>query len=283
MALIDIIAADAAAVLRNGDARMAAELLRFFHERFCGFANGEHAPYPDECTGVKINKNGFTISFAAKHLHYADDGRGPRWLVSESEHCRMDKASGHDKAVHRFSAPYAFLEGIQYAVECYRNSLKPGKVLFVEETEAKRRAAVELLLATLDRIHELQSEVRDLEESVKQPALIDSCREKAAFALGDVPELAPAPASTMSIRAARASLKGDSGVYFLWDGDEIAYVGRADCISRRLGSHHKMRPHHRVSAVPMSIPESWRHETYYIWKYDPPLNGHSKERAGAVE
>lgn len=282
MAFIDIIAADATAVLRSGDAKMAAVLLRFFHERFGGFENGEHAPYSDECTGVRINPNGFTISFGSKHLHYADDGRGPRWKVSASEHCRMDKTSGHDKAVRRFLVPYAFLEGIKYAVECYAKSQKAGRVLLVGEIEAKRRVAIDLLLATLDRVHELQSDARDLEESVKQPALLESCREKAAFATGDVPELAPAPASTMSIRAARASLKGVSGVYFLWDGDEIAYVGRADCISRRLGSHHKMQPHHRVSAVPMSIPESWRHETYYIWKYDPPLNGHRKERAGAV-
>lgn len=273
MAFIDIIAADATAVLRSGDANMAAVLLRFFHERFCGFENGEHAPYPDECTGLKASHNGFTISFGEKHLHYASDGRGGRWLVNKNENSILHQATGHDNAVRKFLAPYAFLEGIQYAIECYQAALN-GTSIRVGYLEAKRRLAYELLCGTVTQINRELQFSREKEEDLKRPALLAACREKAAASASFIDEPPPAPAATMSMAAARASMRGVSGVYFLWEGDKIDYVGRADCISRRLGkAHHKAQPHHRVSVVPMSIPESWRHENYYIWRYDPPLNG----------
>lgn len=282
MAFIDIIAADATAVLRSGDAKMAAVLLRFFHERFGGFEDGEHAPYSDECTGLRTNYNGFTLSFGEKHLHYASDGRGGRWIVSNSDKSRLDKAAGHDKAVRKFLAPYAFLEGIQYAIECYQAALNSTSIR-VGYLESKRRLAHDLLCDTVTHIqHEIHSS-RERQEDLRRPALVAACREKAAAAAAFIDEPPPAPAATMSMAAARASMRGVSGVYFLWEGDRIDYVGRADCVSRRLGkSHHKAQPNHRVSVVPMSIPDSWRHENYYIWRYNPPLNGRQWGNKGAV-
>lgn len=65
-----------------------------------------------------------------------------------------------------------------------------------------------------------------------------------------------------------------SGIYFLWDGNKVDYVGRSQDINARvtLQRHHVLRPHHRISYVVMNSAElSWA-EAFYIGVLRPMKN-----------
>lgn len=65
-----------------------------------------------------------------------------------------------------------------------------------------------------------------------------------------------------------------SGVYFLFDEEELAYIGKATTISQRLWRHFvdsdiRWRD---VSWIEMPVECSEEVEHYYIYKFDPPMN-----------
>lgn len=71
----------------------------------------------------------------------------------------------------------------------------------------------------------------------------------------------------------KAVTKGP-GVYFLFDGDRIVYVGMAANVRRRLGEHVREQTAPVVRAAVVECPRCWlpHVETYYITLYQPPLN-----------
>jgi len=64
------------------------------------------------------------------------------------------------------------------------------------------------------------------------------------------------------------------GVYFLFDGDRIAYIGMAANVRRRLGEHARDRTAPVTRAAVVECPRCWlpHVETYYLRLYRPPLN-----------
>jgi len=82
----------------------------------------------------------------------------------------------------------------------------------------------------------------------------------------------PAPSTTPSRHP--ASLPAASGVYFLWNGTAVEYVGKARrlCERVRLGSHHVLRGDHQISYLLFDYADVDWAECYYIGVARPPLN-----------
>lgn len=64
------------------------------------------------------------------------------------------------------------------------------------------------------------------------------------------------------------------GIYFLWAGDVIEYVGKSVslCNRLRLGGHHVMKKDHRISFIFVDQEELTWAECYYIGAVRPQLN-----------
>jgi hypothetical protein len=78
------------------------------------------------------------------------------------------------------------------------------------------------------------------------------------------------------------ALPDGPGIYFLWDGDEVVYVGLALSIAARLrlGAHHVMKPSYRVSWVTVEPEDMAYAECFYIGILRPKRNfATSKEHA----
>lgn len=286
MAFIDIIAADAEFALRSENPKHAAAMMLTFHQRFAGFADGEDAPDPDDCTGLELREDGFALSFGDRNLHYARTGRGDRWFVSDSFVDRPEVGDRHDVAVTRFGAPYAFLEGISYCMECYRasHSRSTLKALVDEIADAMRKLeqVKGAINYCISQHRELGENLLDKQERLRTEPFLDICMAKATASLASSESPPPPPAATVSPEAARLVFKGVSGIYFLWKDDSIDYIGRANCIGSRLHpGHHRLKPHHRVSVVRMNRADSWVAEPYYIWWLRPTLNKEIQESSKA--
>lgn len=69
-------------------------------------------------------------------------------------------------------------------------------------------------------------------------------------------------------------LPAHSGIYFLWEGGKVVYVGRSTYLCDRvtLQAHHVLKPHHRISYIVMDRSElSWA-EAFYIGVLRPVEN-----------
>ena len=76
-----------------------------------------------------------------------------------------------------------------------------------------------------------------------------------------------------SIRERAVELPAIAGVYFLFLGDLLVYVGRSDNISRRIWKEHLgNKIFDRVAWIEMSHEEATRWEPVYIYSYSPKYN-----------
>jgi hypothetical protein len=67
-----------------------------------------------------------------------------------------------------------------------------------------------------------------------------------------------------------------SGIYFLWDGsDECTYVGRSNCVGRRLAEHHIERVKRFTHFATIACPEAFSDmvEDAYVEAVAPAENG----------
>lgn len=64
----------------------------------------------------------------------------------------------------------------------------------------------------------------------------------------------------------------EPGVYFLWNGPELLYIGMSTSVAGRVNQHKWEKPHTHATFQRAS----WRcisvYEDRYIWHYGPPLN-----------
>lgn len=280
MAYIDELAAIAANAVNSEDDALVNAVAHSFYERFSGFAECAWIPSTEKCTAFSFDRFGFTLSFGDRKLKYNRDGK--RWLVSECGDRGPDHWCAHDVAVHRFSAPFSFLEGMAFLVECLleigEDSVEEQKVNVrrffgrefdrLEEEKEQHKKTIKVYL-------DLCADIRSMEQRLKSPRITQQAKKRCVIVANDDDDVPPPPPrETMSIDVTRAAMAGVSGCYFLWDDDKIDYVGQAGCIAKRLSpSHHRLQPHHRVSVVEMPEDRSVIAESYYIWRYEPPLNG----------
>ena len=221
---------------------------------------------------IRITNNGFTLSFEKTHVHYSRD-KG-RWLACDKADDRPRPDDPHHVAVERLSVPYAFLEGMAYAIEC----VEAIGMNEVENCRAKGRAHE--LDAALKKYLHWSRAIEEMEKQFRSKKFQAMARARCVKFLeeyeSDSPP--PPPTETTTLAAAQKAFEHISGVYFLWDSDErVDYVGRANDIGKRLSSHHVATSDHRVSVVETSRKESHLVELFYIWKLRPPKNCQVKE------
>lgn len=84
----------------------------------------------------------------------------------------------------------------------------------------------------------------------------------------------PEPIYDAPLDAYTTPLPETSAIYFIWDGDNIVYVGRSIQLSKRLvqKGHHILKSHHRVSYVLVDRHNLAWAEMWYIGLCRPPLN-----------
>lgn len=138
------------------------------------------------------------------------------------------------------------------------------KLLFTE-TEAtkvmearlkeKRKEYADRLRLSKNSLHKLRASIRELSEAASAAAIATYGSEYPAI---------PAPAITPT-RAA-LGLPDSPGIYFLWNGDCIEYIGMARrlCSRLALGGHHILREHHRISYIHCEERMLTWTECYYI-------------------
>jgi hypothetical protein len=264
---LDQIHAFAVAVLRSKNQEDTASLVSFFHERFSGFeSEGHWVPEADECTAVLMSDRGFTLSFGKRHIHYSSCHG--RWHAAERADDEPQLTDAHHVAVSKLGAPFAFLEGLQFGIEC----VAAAGVAAVKNKQAS--VAASEMERAVERYVLWRTEAKRMERRVKSKHFQKMAKELSAatWSVGD--EMPDPPEQTTTVEIARAAFAETPGIYFLWGDSEIEYVGRANRIGKRISpSHHRLQPHHRVSIIEMPASESWVAECYYIWKYRPVLNG----------
>ncbi len=277
MAYIDQLRAIAFSA-KSGHKEDACQFARLIYSRFSEFDFADHSlPSPQGCTGVRLTHFGFVLSFGNLHVNYSRHQQ--RWLASTFSEDSPTKSDAHHVAVERLGVPFAFLEGISFCIECFEEigmaNVKNQKLDFEQKQ----------LDIQIKNYVAWKQNIGDIEKRAKSKYWKRMARTRAeVFAsLHETPEPPIPPTDTVSLDIARRAFAGVSGVYFLWDCDEIKYVGRADCIGSRLSpSHHRAKPGHRVSVVSMSIEDSWVAENFYIWKFRPELNGPILQAARAA-
>lgn len=95
----------------------------------------------------------------------------------------------------------------------------------------------------------------------------------------------PPPTHDPVINNMPTSIPDASGIYFLWNGDSIEYVGQSIQLSKRLtlGSHHILKPHHKISYLLIERVEIDWAEAWFIGVCRPISNREGKrhrEQAG---
>lgn len=275
MAYIDELYAIACS-LEERDADSLVRLCQLLYRRiYFGDFGSHRLGDPNECRSIKVTNSGFTLSFENKHVHYCRD-RG-RWLACEKPDERPLVDDPHHVAVERLSAPYAFLEGLAYGIEC----VEAVGMNEVENHRAKIKDH-ELDAAVKKYLHwsrEIEAMKKRMQSKHFQSLARAQCAKFFEESDRDTPPFPPTDTTTLD--AAQAAFSGMSGVYFLWNycGD-IEYIGRANDIGKRLASHHVATSEHRVSIIETSKKESHLVELFYIWKFRPAKNCQTKAAAG---
>ena len=73
-----------------------------------------------------------------------------------------------------------------------------------------------------------------------------------------------------------------AGVYFIYDADEIVYVGESLCIRNRLANHDHALKNRHVSVIQCDKSQRRRLEAFYIGVLNPVLNRESTARCPTV-
>jgi hypothetical protein len=133
------------------------------------------------------------------------------------------------------------------------------------EIREKRKAVAHKLLSGRRRLTDLKSCIENKS--------IEISREYTP-SVKDVNDYSAIPKPTIQPSEKGENLPYASGIYFLWNGDKIEYVGQAKyiCNRVRLGSHHILKEHHKISFVLINRRELTWTECYYIGITKPLLN-----------
>jgi hypothetical protein len=119
-----------------------------------------------------------------------------------------------------------------------------------------------------NRLKSGRSRLKKLKESYS--SLSDACVRAVAYK-HEYPDI---PLPQFDPNQQGAGIPAAPGIYFLWEGDQIVYVGQARvlCNRLRLGSHHILNEKHRISFIFVKPEELTWTECYYIGLAKPRLN-----------
>lgn len=78
---------------------------------------------------------------------------------------------------------------------------------------------------------------------------------------------APVPSPLLradQIRENGEAIPNKSGIYFIWEGPLVAYIGQTNNLARRLLKHPHLQPSDRISFLCIDSSELFYHEAFYI-------------------
>jgi hypothetical protein len=138
-----------------------------------------------------------------------------------------------------------------------------------EKYQARKKLAGELK-AGRKKLAALKVEIAATEQALGSSTAMLAARQMQIPA-GVYPAV-PAPMFTPSNEG--SGLPEISGVYFLWAGDVVEYVGQSIKLASRvrLPTHHRLRTSHRISYIPVDERDLDWAECWYIGALRPNLN-----------
>ena len=69
------------------------------------------------------------------------------------------------------------------------------------------------------------------------------------------------------------AIPNKSGIYFIWEGPLVAYVGQSNNLAQRLLKHPHLKPDDKISYLCIDNSELFHHEAFYIGICRPWRNG----------
>lgn len=152
------------------------------------------------------------------------------------------------------------LKALQWKIE---NAEVEASRLVREKENLMRKDVAQRLKTGREKLKRLNQNYNDLSET-----WADNCFQTKGE------QYPPIPSPQINPDGQGAGLPRTSGIYFLWDENEIVYVGQARrlCDRLRLGGHHVMTKNHRISFVFTKPHELNWAECYYIGIAKPRLN-----------
>ena len=150
---------------------------------------------------------------------------------------------------------------------------READLVIAQKLKEKRKEMASRLHVSRDSLRKLRSAIKAESRAAAEVAMASYGH---SYPPVPPPELAPTKMGD--------GLPDHPGIYFLWEGETIDYVGQSICLCGRLklGSHHVMQPHHRISYVYCERHAlSWT-ECHYIGLAKPKKNfgkaaSHNKE------
>jgi len=274
---------DLLAAYKRGDIEFATQIVAAFCSRMEEYSSRLPEGWLDaDCAEeIRLHGEGFYIKFGGLYLHCRR--RQERWCVSESKHRGPSTFDSYLHFVNYTAAPFSFFEGIRFALECMENvQHEENDQIFVslekKRLEAKRNCDFELERYSSMRgdYAWMKERIEKMREELRASRYATASQKAVSLPIAGLQammdELPNPPSETVSVTCAIQNLAGVSGVYFIWRGGEIVYVGRADCIRKRFRNHHVAVPSDHISVIEMPENETHLAELVYIAAYRPPLN-----------
>ena len=156
----------------------------------------------------------------------------------------------------------AKLRTIQWSINHAEEAAK--KAVGKEKEEVRKNFALRLISAKR-RLKNINAEYE------KKSIELSSKYTPKSKDINGYPEI-PNPTDAPTERG--ENLPYSSGIYFLWEGERIVYVGQSKylCNRLRLGTHHILKQHHKISFVLIDMKQLTWAECYYIGICKPLLN-----------
>lgn len=163
---------------------------------------------------------------------------------------------------------------------------------------AKNKAIGTLHFSDIERLEKRRKEARlELAEELKSgrarlaqlnkhiDALIGFLNAFAGNLLDRAPEYPPSPRAMVPATATGDGLPKVSGVYFVWSGDLLVYIGQSGNIAARarLKVHRNIREGDWLSWLPFQPQELNWAECFYIGIHRPILNFGTAQRVDSAE
>jgi hypothetical protein len=279
-----------AAVLRS-DVKLATMIVDDFCSRISDSAGKfDHGwLMSDAAEEIKVTSGGFYIKMAGKYLHCKRHRE--RWCVSESNDDTPRPSDAHLDFVAYAGAPFPFFEGVRFAIECMETVAEKSTSNVFADLERKYKEArlkYERELEHWSRIRDERDKYEDrlarILTTMRTAKNVAATQRAVSLPVAGLDAMASSlpqpPKDTVSVLCAIENMAGVSGIYFIWRGGEIVYVGRSQCVSSRLKTHHVADTSDHVSVVAMPNGETYLAELVYIAAYKPRLNGQVRDSIG---
>jgi hypothetical protein len=135
--------------------------------------------------------------------------------------------------------------------------MEAAKIVEHHARERRKQWAARLVKARA-RLESLKSAIASASQELAHSILLKQPPNELGY-----PEI---PDAGLDPHKEGAGLPPVSGIYFLWENDVIVYVGQSVrlCDRVKLGGHHVLKPHHRISYLPMASRDLTWAECYYI-------------------